>query len=405
MATFNSQKTVLNWLITAYLMPSIFSGCVQNEEKSEQAKDAKVVDDKNFPEPDVDEDNDPSLPDTPSTFDFDPDKIFLDKMDSNSKAVIKECSSHFGFKSSASVPWPKELKEFLGKELKKLNIAGKILKHVAGIYLMDTTGAEGYAVLAGVVCGAEPGILKVPVVMDLSMMTTDRKKFGSINKIVKYLTYEKGQENTSYIVGHNGDFGFQTLIHELMHVYELVYIPNSGDKKLIDAHKKAQALSWKNLTEDKHGVFDEFGLTSVSPTAREPTQAELLYECSKKRKQRPLTYLDAQEGLSLDEDPFKRDSSDGKLHKFLIEKTSFINQYSSTNATEDFAEAFTIYYTGTRYKDWPENTYYEFNSADKRSLVFKFDAKTTVSGSKLHRKKMCTFAEYVLGETCSKYLD
>ena len=155
-------------------MPWILSGWVQNEGKSEQAKDAKVVEDRNSPNPDVDDDNDPSLPDEPSTFELDPDKIFLDKMDSNSKAAIKVCSSHFGFKSSASVPWPKELKEFLGKELTNLNIAEKILKHVTGIYLMDTTGAEGYAVLAGVVCGAEPGILKVPVVMDLTMMTTTR---------------------------------------------------------------------------------------------------------------------------------------------------------------------------------------------------------------------------------------
>ena len=386
--------------VPAFVGLWILNGCVQAEEKPQKATDADKVIDSELEKTD-DESQEEEDSESTSTFVLDIDKVFLDKASSDDKALIKDCAESLAFPSTTTVVWPNELKVFLGKELKRLTAAEKILKHVSGIYLIDTTGAEDFPVVAGVVCGADPALEKVPVVMDLKMMTTDRKKHGSINKIVKYLTYEKGEEDNSYIVGHDGDFGVQTLIHELMHVYDLVYMPNSDDKKLIAAHKAANAIAWKTLSDDKHGVVDKFGLTGFGLTDEEPTQAQVLYNCSKNRKHRPLTYSDAQKGLSLNDDPFKRDGNSGELHKFL----SFINQYSSTNRTEDFAETVTIYFAGTRYKDWPERTYYDFDSQGKRSLIYKFDAKDTATDSKLHRKKMCEFAKYVLGEDCSKYLE
>lgn len=403
--TFSTLNILLKTNILIMFWGSCIFGCTQNEASQKKSKDANGV-----AETDADKIEDSSTEDTAATGNtiIDPDKIFLDTADSETKKALKECSSQLGFPSSKPVAWPGKLKKFLGKELQKLSVAGKILKHVTGIYLVDTTGSEGLPIVGGVVCGADASVDKVPVIMDLAMMTKDREKLGSIDKPVKYLTYTKGEEENSYIVGHDGDYGVQTLIHELMHVYDIVYVPNSGDEKLISAHKSGNAVAWKSLSEDKFGVVDKFGLTSFGLSDSEPTAMQLLYECSKKRKNRSSTHMDGDGGLTLaDSDPFKRDGSDGELHEFLIKNTSFINQYSSTNRIEDFAESFTVYFTGTRNQDWPERTYYKFDDANNgaRSLVFKFDAKESASTSKLHRKKMCDFAKYVLGENCAKFLD
>jgi hypothetical protein len=291
------------------------------------------------------------------------------------------------------------------KKLERLKINTQILDHVTGIYRADTTGPDGYPLVAGVVCGADGQRKKVPVIMDWKMMTENREHWsgGKLDKIVKYKTYEPGEEDRSYIVGDDGDYGLQTLYHELMHVWDLVYVPSSNDELRAD-HDALFEATWKSLSEDKYGVVSKYGLTGSEPTVQ-----QMLLECSKKhavKHRMGVVSVGGVGGFGLaDDDPFKRDMNDGELHEFLVDKTNFINQYASTNAVEDFAETFTIYFSGTRNNDWSKKTYYSFNeSTGKRSTVFAFDAKKVTTSSKLHRKKACAYAKHVLGEDCDDTL-
>lgn len=395
------KNRALIHIFTVFLVGILFA-CTQEEstKKSNKSSDATEATEDDA-ERDSVSNGSVKEDDTGVTKSINPDDVFLDTISGDAKAIVKSCSKDLGFKPVAS-KWPSKLKKFLAKELEKLPVHEEILQHVTGIYLMDTTTDEGFAAVAGVVCGADAGTDKVPVVLDLKMLTSEREKEGAIDQLIKYKTYEEGKKDRSYIVGDDGDYGLQTLIHELMHVYDLVYVPNSGDKDLIAAHKAANALAWKSLSEDRYGVEDKFGLTGFGLT-EETSLSSILYECSKGHSLHNIKAAKSMGGgLGLVD--FKRDLNDGELHKFLIEKTSFINQYSSTNRVEDFAETFTIYFSGTRFKDWSKRIYYDFDDEGNRSEIYDFSAKKVAETSKLHRKKMCAFAKYVLDEDCSKFL-
>lgn len=390
-APLRRRRASLVALVSAFSIWSCQQEAANTSKKNGKASNGEVTD--------VDQSGETETSGDAVSRAVDVDAVFLDKPSSKDEKLAQECAEQLGLEKFRFKKWPAELKTFLAKKMGDFKATDKILQHLSGLYLADSKDSAGQSLIAGLVCGVDGIATRVPLIIDYETMVTSRKKHGALNKVTKYLLHEKGQEKISYIVGDEGDFGLQTLFHELMHIYDLVYIPQSATAEERAAHKEANRIAWKSMTEDKHGIVDTYGLTGFALAAAEPSPSQILLECSKRRRQKPHR---SSEGMSLtaDDDPFKRDSNDGAFHKLLIEKTSFINQYSSTNQSEDFAESVAIYFTGTRYSDWPSKVYYDFDKNDRRTEVFDFDAEYVAKNSSRHRKKMCAFAKYVLGESC-----
>ncbi len=308
--------------------------------------------------------------------------------------ALASCGSFTGPDWSGITPWPAELKAFLGQEIRRLpRLRALLQKGLRGYYFTKAFPA-GYGNAAGVFCKGEAN--------------ADAWIFLNQNEFIEgrfkttappgYALYAYGQQ-----ISTAPDLVLSILFHETGHAID--YLLLGGDAAasgLTGKRKELFDLSWTTLTQPKYppppGSTTQSAQASLLATASSATTI-----CGYAPR-RPHHAAGLASGFNLFVDS-KLSAADVR---YYATQTDAFDLYSRTNAREDFAQTFALYFMATRYNQAAEFAAYQADvfveTVNKMQPLYAVNDLTLMQTSPRHHAKVCLVAALALGEDCEAVL-